>query len=708
MAKSGWSCVLLGVMVTAVVACSKPAIEQDREFSATDEPSLALTEGTQQDLTASTAPTQNQPTIPPPPSPTAAPTTSLYSNWQQAGNATTGLQLQAPPEWVNLSGQLDTAGASNASGLIVLLLSDSTRTGESLLAGKPLGDGAYVAGLVSNQAQSLNTPQAALMQYLHQLNKNITILNEPTPVTAFTNSGSRVTGAYADVVGEPLIFSSGQTDLRTRVLLFTSALTGAVNQNTQAVFLLSAPEAVWPEMEAVLAQMARTIVVHHVEGGFTIRDGAANVMGALGGTDLVQGALSSGIKDIWTFEITGERYATLTLSPQAAALDLTLTLIGPSGQTIVQVDNGYAGDTETAVDLLLRENGRYIVEVGEFFHMAGGYTLRLSLTPQPLFGGGGSVGLGQTIQSTLPPGGEQLWRFTAVAGDVVSVVLNPVNFDVVLYVYTADGRSLVELDEGFSGDAEVVSGLLLPVDGEYAIVVRSFGGSGGSYTLSLDRGGKETINLYDAGDLFYGEIRQEMLQEDETHAWFFNGRAGDEIMADVTPLDNHLDLEMWLVNQDVQRLATVDALLAGQPEYLVYTLPADGQYLLLVRDFFGEPGRYEVSLTAVPADAPQVVGLLTYGQRVQGALTAGQQVVWQFDGRDGDSISARLLPGAQSDLQLVLLDPAGSRVLAVDQAGAGQPEEIAAFILTTDGIWSLLISEFFGETASYTLSLDRQ
>ncbi|HUM70278.1 MAG TPA: hypothetical protein PLK31_15710, partial [Chloroflexota bacterium] len=460
------------------------------------------------------------------PSPPAAPTTSLYTNWQQAGNATTGLQLQAPPEWVNLSGQLDTAGASNASGLIVLLLSDSTRTGESLLAGKPLADGAYVAGLVSNQAQSLNTPQAALMQYLQQLNKNITILNEPSPVTAFTNSGSRITGAYADVVGEPLIFSSGQSDLHTRILLFTSALTGAVNQNSQAVFLLSAPEAVWPEMETLLAQMARTIVVHHVEGDFAIRDGAANVMGALGETDLVQGTLSSGVKDIWTFDVTGERYATLTLSPQAAALDLTLSLIGPSGQTIALVDNGFAGDTETAVDQLLRENGRYIVEVGEFFNMAGGYTLRLSLTQQPLFGGGGSLGLGQTIQSTLPPGGEQLWRFTAVAGDVVSVVLNPVDFDVVLHVYTADGRSLIQLDEGFSGDAEVVSGLMLPVDGEYTIVVRSFAGGGGSYTLSLDKGGEGTLNLYDAGDLAYGDTHQEMLQENETHAWFFHGRAG--------------------------------------------------------------------------------------------------------------------------------------------------------------------------------------
>ncbi|NJN54624.1 MAG: hypothetical protein HC804_07620, partial [Anaerolineae bacterium] len=130
------------------------------------------------------------------PVPNGRPTTSLYNTWQQAGNETSGLQLLAPPEWVNLSGQLNTAGAATESGLIVLLLSDSVRTGESLLSGKPFAEGAYVAGLVASQSQSLNTPQAALNQYMSQINKNVTLLNEPTAVTAFTNSGSRITGAF--------------------------------------------------------------------------------------------------------------------------------------------------------------------------------------------------------------------------------------------------------------------------------------------------------------------------------------------------------------------------------------------------------------------------------------------------------------------------------------------------------------------------------
>lgn len=708
MAKSGWSCVLLGVMVTAVVACSKPAIEEDRDFTATDEPVIPLSED-QAAVPLNNTPTQSKPTIPPPPSPTAAPTSSLFATWQQAGNEATGLQLLAPPEWINLSGQLDTPATANELGLIVLLLSDSERTGQSLLSGKSISSGAYVAGLISHHDLPLNTPPATLTHYLSQLNKNVTPLNEPMPITAFTSSGNRITGAYVDVLGEPLLFTSSQTDLQTRILLFTSTLAGAVDQNTQAVFLLSAPASVWQEMEPVLAQMARTFVVHNIVGDYTIRDGAANVIGGLGSTDLVEGNLERGVKDVWTFTIEAQRYASLTLSPQMASLDLTMALLSPLGQTVVQVDNGYAGDVETAVDQLLLEKGLYIIEVGEFFNEPGGYTLSLLLTEQPLYGGGGAMRIGQTIQGDLPPGGQHVWQFTAAANDTVSVVLDPANFDVMLTVYAPDGRNLIELDEGFSGDAEVVAGLTLPVAGDYTLLVRSFAGDGGSYSLSLDQGSETTLNFYDAGDLAYGQTRQETLQENEAHAWFFNGHTGDEIMAQITPLDNHLDLDMWLLNPATERLTAVDELLAGQPEYLAYTLPQDGQYLLLVRDFFGEPGSYEINLTAVPASAPVVVGMLAYGNTVQGALTPEQSVIWQFDGRQGQTIAILLQPGTtQADLRLTLVDPAGNRILEVDQAGAGLPEQVITHTLTVDGQWGILVEEFFGEPAGYTLTLNKQ
>lgn len=707
MVKCGWSCVIVGILVTAVVGCSKPAIEEEQEFSPSEEAPLSLATDPATAVSATTS-TQAQPTITPPPLPTAAPTTSIFNTWQQSGNAATGLQLLTPPEWINLSGRLDTPAAANELGLIVLLLADSERTGESLLSGKPLGAGAYVAGIISHHELPPNTPQASLSQLINQLDKNVTPLNEPTPVTAFTGSGSRITGAYADVAGEPFLFGSGQQDIHTRIFLFASSLAGPVNQDTQALFLMSAPAATWPQTQPLFNEMARTIVVHNIETDFTIRDGAANVVGELGELDMVNGSLTAGVKDVWTFNLDEPRYATITLIPDNEALDLTFTLVSPSGQTVAQVDNGYAGDTETAVDRLLLENGLYVLEVGEFFNEPGRYTLSLILTQDPYFGGGGDIQLGQTIQSDLPAGGQHLWHFMANAGAPVSLVLDPGSFDGVLSLYAPDGRELVSLDEGFSGDAEVVSGLPLPLTGEYTILVRSFAGDGGEYTLSLNEGGDETINFYDAGDLVYGQTQQETLQANEAHAWFFSGLAGDEIMAEVIPLSTQLDLDIWLLDPNVERLTAVDKLLAGQPEYLAYTLPQDGQYILLIRDFFGESGAYEITLQAMPTIAPDTAGTIANGQTVAGTLNLEQTVVWYFDGRAGEAISVRLQPeNAAHDLRFFLIDPAGNRLLEMDNGAMGQAEELNGFRLSADGQWGIVVEEFFDEEAAYTLTLSQ-
>ena len=75
--------------------------------------------------------------------------------------------------------------------------------------------------------------------------------------------------------------------------------------------------------------------------------------------------------------------------------------------------------------------------------------------------------------------------------------------------YGPDGQRLVALDEGFSGDPELLSGFALPTTGEYAVLVRSFSPQGGPYTLSLDEGEQPIANFYDAGDLVYGDVRPE-------------------------------------------------------------------------------------------------------------------------------------------------------------------------------------------------------
>lgn len=712
MRKTNWSCLFIGLVIVTAVAC-KPVSEDDRELPTEESPpastDIPIEVNTNQAATLP-IPTKSAATSPPPLPPSPVPTSPAFAGWQQIGNPATGLQLLAPPNWINLSGQVDTAVTANELGITVMLLANSERTGNSLLGSKAIGDGAYVAGLITHLDLPPNTPQATLNRLATNLSTDAerTPITEAAPVTASVGAGGAVTGSYIDLEGAPLLFNASGSNMRTRIYLFTTALAGTISQQTQALFIMSATAEQWPQYQATFEKMASSIVLHNIYANIVIQDGSANVLGSLGQQDLVNGDLEASVKDVWTFSLPSPRYANLTLSPDNKDIDLILTLIGPTGQTVTRIDNGYAGGTEIMIDNLLQDSGLYVVEVSEFFGDSGRYTLSLVLTEEPLFGGGGRLAPGQTIQSNLTRGAQHVWTFNGNAGELVSIVLTPENqFDAILDIYSPDGTRLAALDEGFSGDAEVVAGLALPLTGEYSILVRSFAGEGGSYSLSLDEGGDSTTNFYDAGDLIFGQTAQETLRENEAHAWFFTGKAGDELFITVSPLTNNLDLDIWLLDENVNRLAEQDDLLTGEPEMIEFVLPEDGQYLILVRDFFGESGRYEITLRANQVAAPDVVGTLSYGAAESGTLQPNQTVVWYFEAEDGDVIDIELVPeSSESDLLFIVYDPEGNQIWSIDAAQAGEAEQVLAYPIMSDGRWSIVVKEFFGEDASYTLTID--
>ncbi|MCP4415430.1 MAG: hypothetical protein GY805_02335 [Chloroflexi bacterium] len=711
MQKRKWSCLLIGLMITAVVSC-KPVSENEQDFTTAESvPVTTATSVTVSQVATLPIPTKAPPaTNSPPLQPTdVPPTTSAFADWQQAGSSATGLQIFAPPTWINLSGQADTAVTANDLGITVMLLANSERTGNSLLGGKAIDDGIYVAGLIAHLDLPPNTPLAMLNQLASDLATERTPISEAMPATASVGAGGLVTGSYIDLEGAPLLFSNSGDAMHTRIYLFTTVLAGTISQQTQALFIMSTPTSQWEQYVSTFEQMASSIVLHNIYADIVIQDGSANVLGSLGQQDLVNNDLGSHIKDVWTFSLHDSRYATLTLSPDNKDIDLILSLIGPTGQTVTRIDNGYAGDTEMVIDNLLLENGLYVVEISEFFGEPGRYTLSLVLTEEPLFGGGGQLSPGQTIQSSLSPSGQHVWKFNGNAGEIISIVLTPGGqFDAILDLYSPDGSRLAALDEGFSGDAEVIAGLELPLTGEYSILVRSFAGDAGSYSLSLDEGGESINNFYDAGDLVFGQSVQETLQENEAHAWFFNGKADDELFINVTPLSNNLDLEIWLLDENVNRLAEKDAFLAGQPEKINFVLPTDGQYIILVRDFFGEAGQYEISLEANTAVLPDNAGTLRYEETQSGSLEPGQMVVWYFEAQDEDVVDIELAPSDDNlDFLLFVYDPNGNQMWAVDATQAGEAEYVLDYPLMKEGRWSIVVQEFYGEAASYTLRIDR-
>lgn len=697
----GRSCLVIGFLFVTV-AC-KPL--SDENGNQVVEPAVTMPATVVgQQTTATHLP---KPTPTPPLKPTPAPTSLLLDNWKIVGDEAYGMQMAIPADWADMSGetQLDTTDLKSPVGLISLFAANNPRIGTTLLAGKEIQVGAFAAGLVTNLPLSADDPMSALKSLIAHLGIEERMVSEISVVVL----GDR-TGGFVDLLGNPIIFPDGNgQNLVTRIYILPQEAGDGGTESIRPIFLFSTTLSDWERYLPLFMQMADTIQILGLEQEVTLSDGRLLVAGELVQGIPENGRLDSSVKDVWTFSVTEPVYATLTLSPAAENLDLTLNISDPSGQTIATIDNGFAGDIETATDLFLNQSGVYIVEVSDFFGEGGSYHLALSTFDAPQFSGGGQIEIGQGIQSDVLPNGSQYWTFEGAAGTLVSIVVEPgANFDTVLTLFSPDGTQLAGLDEGFSGDAEVLAGFELPVTGEYTILVATFGVNGGSYTLSLDEGGEDTANFYDAGDLLYGDSKQETLQANEAHTWFFEGKAGDEVMVEVAPQSPALDLDVWLLDQELTRLAARDEFLQGEPESLRVVLPRDGQYVVLIRDFNGISGDYVVRLTAMAVATPEARGLMQFGQTVSGVLEMKHTVVYYFEGRQNETIQVELTPvSPESDFAFTVLGPNGRSRYQIDETATGHPETFIT-TLDEDGTWGIVISEFFDEGGDYALTINRQ
>jgi hypothetical protein len=150
-------------------------------------------------------------------------------------------------------------------------------------------------------------------------------------------------------------------------------------------------------------------------------------------------------------------------------------------------------------------------------------------------------------------------------------------------------------------------------------------------------------------------------------------------------------------------LAAQDSFLAGESETVVLTLPTDGQYVILVRDFFGETGRYEIELNGTTSQPPVYAGTLNYGEAVGISLTAEGPVFWLFEGSEGETIDIQLTPVDEVDFLFMLQTPEGETVARVDEASLGNAESLQGFRLTADGSWRIVVETFFAEGGAYSL-----
>jgi len=172
--------------------------------------------------------------------------------------------------------------------------------------------------------------------------------------------------------------------------------------------------------------------------------------------------------------------------------------------------------------------------------------------------------------------------------------------------------------------------------GTYYIVVDGYFGSEGSYTLDITCGGGTCNDLNEPNDTpgqattitYDTTLSADICPAGDEDYYAFTGNAGDIIDVDIDAdaIGSALDPYLYLYDTDgVTELAHSDDY-DGLDSRIVYVLPADGTYYLMVRDYWDDGGPdyfYTISLAEVEVfdvdtawtwSAPTIDGEITSGE----------------------------------------------------------------------------------------------
>ena len=378
-----------------------------------------------------------------------------------------------------------------------------------------------------------------------------------------------------------------------------------------ALVVAISPEELWDEHADTVDAILESIELFEGAGfDFDITPPAEGEWrGYLVYGDLVADEFAGGGSHLWTFDGAAGEYVTVILTPLGEGMDVTIQLMDPDGTVLIDVDDAFAGEAEILMNYELPADGEYNVVVEEFFDEPGEYELEF-------LGGDTSVGaivppgvidmyeivIGEQVEATLAEAEEHAWTIVAYGGEVVDITLTPgEEQDVTLVVVAPDGRTLVgDLDDGFSGEAEIVTGLLLDIAGEYLVIVDEYWDVAGDYTLAVDFGeeGSEYERI-EMGDIAHDEVWQGTLPEGKyLHEWLFEGVAGDVVSIAVTPLTADADLQLALIDADGEFLFDLDEAGSDEPEMIAeYELLTTGTHSILVSEWWDAHAEYELSLT---------------------------------------------------------------------------------------------------------------
>lgn len=424
---------------------------------------------------------------------------------------------------------------------------------------------------------------------------------------------------------------------------------------------------------------------------------------------------------VYTFDGLRGEYLRLSLIVTRGDLDATLALFGPSGDLVIQRDEG-PDPRALTVQLRLTGSGAHRLIVARFGHglgsTAGDYTLtidRVGVSAES----GSALRFGDTVANSINDSQPEVYySFRARRGDLVSLAMrrDAGTLDPLVRIVDANRRILIEIDDTDSSADARIERWLVPEDAQYLIVATRYNGSG-TFLLSLNRVPESALgnSPESAIRLFDARPDEREITAERAQIWYlFEARADDLITLSLNRTGGNLDPFLVLLDSNLTELAAVDDIVDGQQrDSLIsgYRIPSDGLYFAIATRFERQAGttigRYRLSLTregnAFDTVDPKIERI-TYNASVGGVLNAAiTERRYAFYGNGGDTITA-VVNRVDGDLAptLRLIDEMGGTILEGNAAAANAV--IPRITLPQSGLYTLVIGRTSG-AGGYVLAL---
>ncbi|MBE2222286.1 MAG: hypothetical protein IAF02_12135 [Anaerolineae bacterium] len=324
---------------------------------------------------------------------------------------------------------------------------------------------------------------------------------------------------------------------------------------------------------------------------------------------------------------------------------------------------------------------------------------------------------GDVMNANLDKDGSDAWEFIGLEGEVIDIVVEPTgdNFDIIVDLRDDTGTSVLDAPVDVTFGKEELIAFEIPANGTYFIVVESYDGTTGEYTLTLAESGKlpvaeeieeedfsassDAITIAPGSAIEYSTYYASSTAGDEAATFTFIGKAGEFADVSVAPVTEEFDVVVDLLAPSGSSLLDAPVDNSYDAEYIrILRMPEDGEYTVVVSSYDGTAGDFELlveeSYLSKPASFIFASGSIDDAEETHDFpfyTFADELVVVQVD------------PDIDLDAVVQVWNDDTEEMIQEEDASTGFEEII--FVAPEDGNYSFRVLGYEGATGTYDINL---